>query len=327
MTDAALVPEIVSPAATAAGPLPVLKGHLLDFLNRSPSADTRDTYRRAVLEFHRFASLHLMAATSADVLAWRDDLTARGRSDSTVVAKLAALRSFYDYLAKLYPGLLPVNPADTQLVPPPRLSDEPKGRALRPKEVQMLLAGPDRATASGARDYALMLVMLRLSLRVSEAARLRASAMQWRGEGWQLRLKVKGGREEVWPLPLDVKQAVDEYLRLDAPRRSLWPETRTGDQYVFQPEQNNRTGVYSRPLSRQHVARIVKRWADYGGIRGKVTPHDLRRTAVTRALEQGRSYREVQMMSKHRDPKTVMRYDRARENLERNPVNTLSYDD
>lgn len=326
MTDATLVPEIVSPAAPAE-PLPALKRHLFDFLGRSPSADTRDAYQRAVLEFHRFAGRHLMTATSADVLAWRDNLAERGRSDATVITKLAALRSFYEYLSKLYPDLLPVNPADAQLVPLPHLSDEPKGRALTAKEVKMLLAGPDRSKPDGARDYALMLVMLRLSLRVSEAAHLRVSAMQWRGEGWQLRLKVKGGREEVWPLPLDVKQAVDEYLRLDAPRRSLWPETRTGDQYVFQPVQNNRTGVYSRPLSRQHVARIVKRWADYVGIRGKVTPHDLRRTAVTRALEQGRNYREVQMMSKHRDPKTVMRYDRARENLERNPVNTLSYDD
>ena len=33
------------------------------------------------------------------------------------------------------------------------------------------------------------------------------------------------------------------------------------------------------------------------------------------------------MMSKHKDPKTVMRYDYERDNLERNPVNSLSYDE
>jgi hypothetical protein len=33
------------------------------------------------------------------------------------------------------------------------------------------------------------------------------------------------------------------------------------------------------------------------------------------------------MMSKHRDPKTVMRYDHERDDLERNPVNRLSYDE
>src|SRR5437588_3495944 len=52
-----------------------------------------------------------------------------------------------------------------------------------------------------SRDYALMLVMLRLSLRVSEVCSLRASSVKWSHGRWTLRCKVKGGREEVWPLP------------------------------------------------------------------------------------------------------------------------------
>ncbi len=74
------------------------------------------------------------------------------------------------------------------------------------------------------------------------------------------------------------------------------------------------------------VQKIVKRWADYSRL-GDLSPHDLRRTAITRALETGLSYRQVQMMSKHRDPKTVMRYDHGRENLDRNAVNFLGYDE
>jgi integrase/recombinase XerD len=70
---------------------------------------------------------------------------------------------------------------------------------------------------------------------------------------------------------------------------------------------------------------IVKRWAVYGGI-GHVSPHDLRRTAITKALDQGLTYRQVQMMSGHRDPKTVMRYDHGRENLELNAVNFIVYE-
>ncbi len=46
-----------------------------------------------------------------------------------------------------------------------------------------------------------------------------------------------------------------------------------------------------------------------------------------RALDQGLSYRQVQMMSGHRDPKTVMRYDHHRENMEQNAVNFLSYEE
>ncbi|MBA2732907.1 MAG: hypothetical protein H0U54_08465, partial [Acidobacteria bacterium] len=51
------------------------------------------------------------------------------------------------------------------------------------------------------------------------------------------------------------------------------------------------------------------------------------RTAITRALEMGQTYRQVQMMSKHKDPKTVMRYDHGRENLDQNAVNFLKYDE
>jgi site-specific recombinase XerD len=53
----------------------------------------------------------------------------------------------------------------------------------------------------------------------------------------------------------------------------------------------------------------------------------LRRTAITKALDQGLSYRQVQMMSGHRDPKTVMRYDHGRENLDLNAVNFLQYEE
>ena len=55
------------------------------------------------------------------------------------------------------------------------------------------------------------------------------------------------------------------------------------------------------------------------------SPHDPKRMAITCALDQGLSYRQVQMMSGHRDPKTVMRYDHGRENLDQNAVNFLDY--
>lgn len=52
-----------------------------------------------------------------------------------------------------------------------------------------------------------------------------------------LRYKVKGGREEIWPLPRDVKEAVDEYLGLDRSRREI--SCSGGDQaYLFRPHDN-----------------------------------------------------------------------------------------
>ncbi|MGI9104984.1 MAG: tyrosine-type recombinase/integrase [Pyrinomonadaceae bacterium] len=331
MSEPVIYPEIVSPLpgqTTDGSRLIPLKDKLDTFINRSTSENTRDAYQRTVLEFHRFAGKHLLTVTERDVLAWRDMLLgSSNQSSQTVAAKLSIVRSFYHYLQKVYPDLVRHNPADAQLVPPPKIPNTLKGRALTPQEVRYLLVGPDRSAPAGARDYALMLVMLRLSVRVSEVGKIKRSSMVWKGGRWTLTLKVKGGAEEIWPVPPEVKEAIDHYLRLDERRRSHWPENRTEDQFVFQPLQNHRTGKHNRGLTRQMIGQIVRKWADYTGVKGTVTPHDLRRTAITRALNQGRTYREVQMMSKHKDPKTVMRYDYERDNLERNPVNSLSYED
>jgi integrase/recombinase XerD len=294
------------------------------FVNKSVSEATRRSYGRALREFFQFAGMkHPTEVVPNDVVLWRDRLRSRKMSAATVAFKLSVVRSFFEYLRAA--GAVPLNPASTRLVSPPELPSEPSGRALSAKEVRYLLSGPDREKPEGARDYALMLVMLRLSLRVSEVCSLRASSVKWSHGRWTLRCKVKGGREEVWPLPKDVKEAVDHYLRLDRKRREV---VHSGGEhaYLFQPHTNYRTLDFDKALSTRMAQKIVKRWADYSRL-GDLSPHDLRRTAITRALDSGLTYRQVQMMSKHKDPKTVMRYDHGRENMEQNAVNFLAYED
>jgi integrase len=89
---------------------------------------------------------------------------------------------------------------------------------------------------------------------------------------------------------------------------------------------NYRTLVFDKPISTTMVWYITRKWGEFTGI-GKVSPHDLRRTAITRALDKGLTNRQVQMMSGYKDPKTVMRYDHGRENLEQNAINFLDYDE
>jgi integrase/recombinase XerD len=275
-----------------------------------------------VADFFQFVEgKHPVEVVPNDVLLWRDHLRSGRKRPATVSFKLSVVRSFFEYLKAA--GTVPLNPASTKLVPPPELPSEPAGRALTAKEVRHLLSGPDREKPEGARDYALMLVMLRLSLRVAEACSLRASSVKWSHGRWTLRCKVKGGREEVWPLPKDVKEAVDSYIKLDADRRSTL-HSDGSDAFLFQPHSNYRTLEFDKGLSTRMVQKIVSKWGGFTGV-GRVSPHDLRRTAITRALEMGQTYRQVQMMSKHRDPKTVMRYDHGRENLDQNAVNFLDY--
>ena len=294
------------------------------FVERSISEGTRRAYRSVVREFFRYVRVrHPREVTPVDVQTWRDRLIKSNKRASTVAFKLSVIRSMFDYLKSA--GYVERNPALTKLVPPPPQSEGLRGRALTPNEVRYVLAGPDRSKTIGARDYALLLLLLRTSLRAAEACSLRASAIRWSHGRWILRFKVKGGRERTIPLPGEVRTAIDEYLRLDAGRRSKLacggPEA-----YIFQPEVNYRTLVFDKPLSTAMVWNVVRRWGSWSGV-GKLSPHDLRRTAITKALDQGLSYRQVQMMSGHKDPKTVMRYDHHRENMEQNAVNFLTYEE
>lgn len=294
------------------------------FVNKSISPETRRLYHRVIREFFSFVGFkHETLIYAQDILRWRDDLISKGRKPSTVSLKLSVLRSFFEYL-RAY-GQVSLNPASTRLVPPPPIQEGLAGRALVSKEARYLFAGPDRSKPDGARDYAIILVMGRMSLRVGEVASLKASSITWSHGRPIIKFKVKGGRERTLPLPPDVKSAVEDYLKLDRQRRRLLG-TGGPEAWLFQPRTNARTLVYDKPLSTRMIGKIVKKYADYAGL-GELSPHDLRRTAITRALDQGFSIREVQMMSGHKDIRSLMKYDHGRENLEKNPVNRLRYDD
>lgn len=294
------------------------------FVEKSISAETRRLYHRVIREFFTFVRFrHESAVTPEDVLHWRDDLMKKGQKASTVSLKLSVVRSFFEYL-KAY-GYIALNPASTRLVPPPPVQEGPAGRALAAKEARFLFASPDRSRPAGARDYAIILIMGRMSLRVSEVASLKVSSMTWSHGRSIIKFKVKGGRERTLPLPTDVKSAIEDYLKLDRPRRNIL-KTDGPDAWLFQPHTNARTLVYSKPLSTRWIGKIVKKYADFAGL-GDLSPHDLRRTAITRALDLGENIREVQMMSGHKDVRSLMKYDHGRENIEKNPVNRLHYDD
>jgi integrase/recombinase XerD len=70
-------------------------------------------------------------------------------------------------------------------------------------------------------------------------------------------------------------------------------------------------------LDRHGAARIVRRIARRAGISMKVGPHTLRHAFITAALDAGVPLRDVQEAASHADPRTTMRYDRARGSLDR----------
>jgi hypothetical protein len=125
-----------------------------------------------------------------------------------------------------------------------RLTSEPAGRALFQKEVRYLLSGPDREKPEGARD-ARHAPALFTRLGGLLPARL---VREMEPRAVDSAVQSQGGREEVWPLPKDVREAVDNYLRLDGKWREI-VHSGGADAPLFQPLVNYRTLDFDKPLS------------------------------------------------------------------------------
>jgi site-specific recombinase XerD len=73
-------------------------------------------------------------------------------------------------------------------------------------------------------------------------------------------------------------------------------------------------------MDRHAATRRLRRLAQLAGVRlPRMHPHMLRHTFVTTMLDAGVDLRDVQIAARHADPRTTMRYDRARKNLDRHP--------
>ena len=79
-----------------------------------------------------------------------------------------------------------------------------------------------------------------------------------------------------------------------------------------------------RRLSRFAARRIVQRTAKQALVKKRIGAHSLRVAAITGALDAGASFRDVQDFARHADPRTTRRYDRNRQNLDRNPTYQLT---
>lgn len=172
-----------------------------------------------------------------------------------------------------------------------RLSGLPKG--LEPGQLARLLAAPDRRTATGRRDYAVLLLLARLGLRAGEVARLGLGDIDWRhGE---IAVRGKGDRAERLPLPGDVGAAIAAYLRRGRPVTAQ-------DRSVFV-----RVHAPHRALTTGGVTMVVFDAAQRAGL-GKIHAHRLRHTAASAMLRAGSPLAEVGQVLRHRSPLSTAIY-------------------
>ncbi|HZS45134.1 MAG TPA: tyrosine-type recombinase/integrase [Blastocatellia bacterium] len=277
------------------------------FCDRSRSESTRRNYRQVIEEFFDYMNhSHPALLSSTDVSQWRDRLVEAGKRPATVTLKLAVIRSFYEYLK--IGGIVVTNPAAAELVRPPKAQSTKQRRTLSSRDIFNLLAGPDRNSAEGARDYALLQIIWKLSLRLDEVSALRVSSIFRNEPTWALMINARNGRNRIITLPDDIKSAIDNYLILDEERRRR-PGVRSNgqDAFLFQPICNYRTLEFNRPLTTRMIRYIVKRWTEYAGLE-HASPRDARRTFIVSALERGLSCSEIKALGGWKSSKTLARY-------------------
>jgi site-specific recombinase XerD len=126
---------------------------------------------------------------------------------------VAGLKSFLRFC--FVEGLIAHDLAEAALaVTGRRRSSLPRG--ISAADAKALLASCDRRSALGRRDYALLVILLRLGLRRSEVAGLCLDDLDWRAG--EVAVRGKGAREDRLPLPTDVGEAIVAYLRRGRPQ-------------------------------------------------------------------------------------------------------------
>ncbi|MGO1385864.1 MAG: tyrosine-type recombinase/integrase [Arachnia sp.] len=200
-----------------------------------------------------------------------------------------ALRSFLRFLHEqqmVEVGLADAIPAVLNR----RLSGLPQ--ALTPAQVDALLAVCDTSTPVGRRDYAVITVFHRLGLRCAEVAGLRLEDLDW--QAGTLLIHGKGDRVDRLPLPIDVGEAMVEYLHHGRPRST--------SRAVF-----IRARAPFTEMAPSSVSCIVGRAAQRAGL-STIHAHRLRHTTASRTLNAGASLEEVAHLLRHASASTTVIY-------------------
>ena len=232
-----------------------------------------------------------LAATRTHIEMYARAMEGRGLAAGTISRRLSTLVMWYrwcyqeDVIAK-DPG---VN------VRRPRVPRESSTKGLDRMQMGAMLT---HAEMAGPRDHALVALLILNGLRVSEACG--ANIEDLGSDRGHQTLKIMGKGDKPATIPL-------------APRAFRAVMLATGERV----EGPILLGYDGQRLRRDAAGRITRRIGRRAGIPHSVHPHVARHAFVTAALDAGVPLRDVQNSARHADPRTTLRYDRGRAQLDK----------
>ncbi len=251
---------------------------------------------RCFLSWCTVRRLHPLAAHRPHLelyIRWMQEI--RHFKPSTVSRRFSVVAGFYR--TAVIDGVLDHSPAEHVRRP----SVPPESPTLGFTHLQfeaMLTAGRESANPS---DFAIVAMLGLLGLRIFEATSANIADLGEEHGHRVLRVCGKGTKVVLIPLPPAVGRAIDRAVggRNNGPILLNTRGTR---------------------MDRHAATRRLRHLAGVSGVRiARTYPHMLRHTFVTTMLDAGVGLRDVQIAARHADPRTTMRYDRARQNLDRHP--------
>lgn len=292
--------------------------HLVDaWVGSKKSAHTRTAYKRDLISdstkmstpswvvFCLRTNTHPLEARQPHVDAYARQLETAGSSPATIARKLAAISSWYTYLVRQ--EITEKNPA--KWVERPEIDrDVSNAVGLTEDEVRRLIALADE---EGLRSSTIVRMLALNGVRVGVITAATVGDLG-RDRGHRtIKFRNKGGKDIKAPLTPDVTEQLDAYLA----ERGKLAKTDT----IF-------ATVAGHPLDQSYLWRLVKSLCRRSGIESweDITPHSLRHTFATLALDMGIPLAVVQDAMGHKDPRTTQRYNRARFRLDNHPTYALA---
>lgn len=252
---------------------------------RRRSEQTRQAYRRDVRRFLDYVRRPLREVTLDALADYQEHLAESDYAVSTQRRMLSSVRSLLSFAQKT--GYTAVNVGAA--INLPEGEDTLSERILSEDEVQRMIQREDNR-----RNRLLLRLLYATGARVSELCRLEWRNVQEREHSGQVTIHGKGDKTRSVLVPVATWRELTALYDGEGP-----------DDPVFQSRQGG-------ALSRVQVYRIVKAAAKRAGIDKDVSPHWLRHSHVTHALERGAPVGLVQKTVGHSDMSITGRYFHAR---------------
>lgn len=265
------------------------------WLESKNSQHTREAYERDMKQWLKFcdeANVDPLQALRAHADIWRN--RGAGYADpapASVARRLSAVSSWYTYLVQ--EDILDKSPLAH--VARPAVSDESSTRGLSRDEARAVC---EAARESGGWDEVVTKLLLFTGARESEIVLADVEDLGFEDGHRTLDVTRKGGKVQRLAIDLAAADPLEQYLG----GRESGPLIVGRDGQRISPDQ---------------VFRTVRRVARIAGIPDPdgITPHSLRHTFATLSMDAGVDLRQIQKDMGHADPKTTIRYDRARRRL------------